>query len=186
MYKKLFRDSALFWVSVVVLLVVSSLFGFYGKIGAMTLSIVAGSLGIAFANLDKFSKIKGAGFEAEIREMVSRTKEKTEEVVSLVQPVIDKETEPEEPGKSTFRIEAYGTVGEEPRIVIKALGNSKYSRRTLDAIKKETKLDFEKVIKTLEWLEVNRLAVSSGAANKYWGLTYMGREVFRGLLEKNV
>ena len=46
----------------------------------MALAIVAGAMAFALINLDKFSKIKGAGFEAELRDQI--------------EAVIEKETEP--------------------------------------------------------------------------------------------
>ncbi|BET59161.1 hypothetical protein GEO60473_22010 [Geobacter sp. 60473] len=61
-----------FSISFAFLLGVSTAFGYAGNIGAMSLSIVAGAIGMAFANLDKFQKIKGAGFEAELKKAVEK------------------------------------------------------------------------------------------------------------------
>ena len=52
-------------LSVLVLLVVSSIFGFLENIKGMGLAIVAGSLGLAFANIDRLKKFKAGGIEAE-------------------------------------------------------------------------------------------------------------------------
>lgn len=52
----------------ILLMIVSSIHMAYeGKELAATISIVAFSFGLVFLNLDKFSKFKGAGFEAELR-----------------------------------------------------------------------------------------------------------------------
>jgi len=64
------ENKIVFWVSFSFLLCASALFGYLDKLGAMTLSVVTGAIGMAFANLDKFSKIKGAGFEGELRKAV--------------------------------------------------------------------------------------------------------------------
>ena len=61
----------------------SALFGYLDKLGAMSLSIVAGAIGMAFANLDSFSKIKGAGFVAELRLAVDQAYATTSSVKKL-------------------------------------------------------------------------------------------------------
>ncbi len=81
-------------------------------------------------------------------------------------------------------MEAYGLVGNEPELIIKSLGNSNYSRRTVSGIQKDTGVPPSKVSETLDWLEANGLAVSSGVAVRYWGLTEKGRNVFRDILGK--
>jgi len=52
--------------SYLMLLGVSSTYGFMGMAAEMGLAILAGSIGLAFANIDKISKFKGAGFKAEM------------------------------------------------------------------------------------------------------------------------
>jgi hypothetical protein len=99
-----------------------------------------------------------------------------------IAPIIVKETEPEDVSGSGFKMEGYGHSGEEPELVIKSLGNSKYSRRTVGGIHKGTNVPLSKVTETLEWLEANGLAVSSGTGIRYWGLTTKGRHVFRNIL----
>lgn len=99
-----------------------------------------------------------------------------------IAPIVVKETEPEDRSSSGFKMEGYGYTGKEPELVIKSLGNSKYSRRTLGGIQKDTGVQLSKVTETLEWLEANGLAVSSGTEIRYWGLTTKGRDVFRNIL----
>jgi hypothetical protein len=48
------------------LLGISSAYGFMGMTVEMGLAILAGSIGLAFSNIDKIAKFKGAGFEAEM------------------------------------------------------------------------------------------------------------------------
>jgi hypothetical protein len=47
-----------------VLLVISSILGLVGRPTEMSIAVVAGALGLAFSNIDKIAKFKGAGFEA--------------------------------------------------------------------------------------------------------------------------
>jgi hypothetical protein len=113
------------------------------------------------------------------------TRKEVESLKEEVSPIVAKETEPESPGSSPFKVEAYGLVGDEPNLIIKSLGNSKYSRRTPDGIQKETSVPRNKVIETLHWLEANGLAVSAGGVTgRYWSLTKKGRNVFQSVLEQ--
>lgn len=57
-------------LSVLMLFGVSTFLGFFDKATEMGLAIVAGALGLAFANIDKIHKFKGAGFEAEMKDLV--------------------------------------------------------------------------------------------------------------------
>ena len=61
------------------LLGISTAYGFIGKPTEMGLAIIAGALGLAFSNIDRISRFKGAGFEAEMR---------------MVHTIIDNQTEP--------------------------------------------------------------------------------------------
>ncbi len=122
----------------------------------------------------------------EAQEARGKAQEASKEVESLKQeiiPIIEKETEPESPDSSPFKIEAFGLVGEEPKLIIKSLGNSKYSRRTTKGIQKETGVPLNKVTETLDRLEANGLAVSFRMdTGSRWGLTMKGRDVFRSML----
>jgi hypothetical protein len=69
----------------------------------------------------------------------------------------------------SLKVEAYGLVGDEAPLIVKSLGNSKYSRRTVGGIQKDTGAPPSKVSETLDWLVANGLAVSSGAEVRYWG-----------------
>jgi hypothetical protein len=55
------------------LLGISSAYGFMGMTAEMGLAIIAGSIGLAFTNIDKISRFKGAGFEAEMCNKVMHT-----------------------------------------------------------------------------------------------------------------
>ncbi len=109
-----------------------------------------------------------------------------------VDPIIIKETEPEiedpeteKQSNGAFRIQSYGLVGEDQPKIIKALGASKYSRRTVRGIQKETKVAIEKVYELLSWLHMHGFAVTTGEPKNYWSLTEKGRRVFQGIIKSN-
>jgi len=86
--------------SLCVLLVGSMILGFMGNATEMGLAVVAGAIGLAFANIDKISRFKGAGFEAEMRNQ-------------QIETIIEKETEPElVESEGGDKVQAYGLVGE--------------------------------------------------------------------------
>lgn len=68
--------------SFAVLLLVSTALGFVGKPTEMALSIVAGAFGLAFCNIERIAKFKGAGFEAEMR------------IIETAKTAIEAQTEP--------------------------------------------------------------------------------------------
>ncbi len=156
--------------SFVVLLLGSTLFGVFGKPTEMGLAIVAGCLSLAFANLDKVAKFKGAGFEAEMRD-------KVEEMEGKVDTITAKETEP-----SGLTMRAYSVNDDSTRKVLKCLGDSKYTWRSLSGISNEAKLSMDNVQKSLNWLNSNGLAIQFGLARQdrqeNWGLTEEGRGLY--------
>jgi hypothetical protein len=143
--------------------------GLIGRPTEMGLSIAAGAIGLAFANIDKISRFKGAGFEAEMRDQ-------------QIEAVIQKETEPAlEGNESGFKIEAYST-DEKAQSIIRALKNSKYTWRQPVGIAKETGIDLKDVENNLNWLLENNLGQKSiGAKGAIWSLTTKGRQVFHNV-----
>ncbi len=67
-------------------------FGIMKRPAEMGLSIAAIGIALAFANLDRFQRFKGAGFEAELRTAVDKTYAAIEELkelsLSLATPII--------------------------------------------------------------------------------------------------
>lgn len=150
--------------SFTVMLGVSVIFGFMGYAAEMALAIVAGAIAFAFANIDRFSKIKGAGFEAELREKI--------------QAVIEKETEPElfSDGEAQTPVPNSRLVNENTRKVISALQHHEYTWRYINGIKKETQLSSEQIETSLDWLISNGYARQSlGKSGQIWSLTEDGR-----------
>ena len=156
--------------SFVVLLGCSFFLGLLGKSAEMGLSILAGAISLAFLNIDKIKKFKGAGFEAEMQEKI--------------EAIIEKETEPTQNSNTGMvTIEAYGT-GETEKKLIKALSNPKYTWRYFGGLLKESELTEEEVTHTLNWLIEHKFTNTiHGEHGKLWTLSAKGRRVFKDYIE---
>ncbi|WP_410474518.1 hypothetical protein [Guyparkeria sp. TX1] len=77
------ENKIIFWASFIFLITAAATFGYQGKLGAMALSVVPGALGMAFSRLEMFTRIKGAGFEAELRRAVDEAYATTSSVKEL-------------------------------------------------------------------------------------------------------
>jgi hypothetical protein len=151
--------------SFIVLLGGSMIFGILRRPKEMLICVLSGALGLSFSNLDKISRFKGAGFEAEMR--------------NQFEAVVEKETEPEvrEQG-SGDRVEAFGFVGADTPKVIKALASPHYTWRRASGISKETGVPPDKVQESLNWLMQAGLATSSNiSSGQVWALSTKGREM---------
>ena len=151
------------------LLVGTFIFGLLGKTGEMGLCILAASIALAFSNIEKIKRFKGAGFEAEMLER-------------KVEAMIAKDAEPvPEAERSCFKVKAYG-LDETTRNVVKALGNSKYTWRTATRIAQEAGLTPNSVKKALVWLNINDLVVQAGGGRvANWGLSEEGRNLYNSV-----
>lgn len=79
-------------ISVSIMFVCVMIFGFYGKPTEMGLIIVAGSISIAFLNIDRIQKFKGGGFEAEMREaneVVEKANDTIEQLRKLAASLVE-------------------------------------------------------------------------------------------------
>jgi len=121
-------------------------------------------------------------------------KDKVDKLENNFSPILIKETEPEndQPKKEFEEIRASGDsfhsvgyVGDDVPKIIKALGNSMYSRRTVNGISKESGVAIEETVGTLDWLQRNGLAFTTGAPQHYWSLTQEGRSTFSQLIQKD-
>lgn len=147
-----------------VLLIGTPIFGFLGKPAEMALVIVASALALAFSDIERFSRIKGAGFEAELKDQI--------------QAVIEKETEipsgAEEQGLSPLAAE----VDANTMAVMSALNRAEYTWRYFGGIKKDSKLSAPEVSRALAWLVEHGYARrSQGKHGTIWSLTEEGRHV---------
>lgn len=155
-------------LSFVVLLFGSFCFGYLGKPTEMGLSILAGVLSLAFTNIDKISKFKGAGFEAEMR--------------NKVDAMVAKDAEPpSEQERAPFIAKGY-SLDDANKRVVQCLGNSKYTWRSVTGVSSEASLPVNTVRQALEWLSSNGLAIQAGIGRHVnWGLTEDGRELFNAI-----
>jgi predicted transcriptional regulator len=137
---------------------VSTCLGFLGKPTEMGLAIVAGSLGFIFSNFEILAKIKGPGFEAEMRER------------KAAESVIAEQTDNIEHLRAlAFQIDS-------PRQnIMSALIHTDYNSRYVGGVVAETSLTSEVVTTELEWLLNNGLVTRiSGKKGYLWNLTKKG------------
>lgn len=87
-YKELYRISNKLF-NCLILLGPSMYFGYKGKTTEMGLAIVAGSIALAFLNLDKLKKFKGAGFEAEMRDVIEEANDTLAELQKIASAVTE-------------------------------------------------------------------------------------------------
>jgi hypothetical protein len=63
-------------------------FGLKGMAAEMGIAVTASGIFLAFANLDKFSEFKGAGFEAKLREAVNEANATIDNLKEVAKPLI--------------------------------------------------------------------------------------------------
>jgi hypothetical protein len=147
--------------SFVVLLLVSSALGFLGKPTEMGLAIIAGALGLAFSNIDKLSKFKGAGFEAEMR---------------MVETIIENQTEPSSEQKEEAK-RAVAITDAENRI-LKSLQRPGYTWRYAKTVAGELSSPLQEIEPMLASLMHRGLAKKAAGSNgEIWAATAVGKSV---------
>ena len=141
-------------------------FGILGMPTEMGLCILAAAIALAFSNIEKIKRFRGAGFEAEMLE-------------KQVEAIIAKDAEPEAQEEPSFiTCKAYG-LDDTTRGVIRALGSSNYTWRTVSGIAQESRLTTVSVKKAITWLTMNGLVVQAGTAkNTNYGLSEEGRNLY--------
>jgi hypothetical protein len=109
---------------------------------------------------------------------LNKTKKELKEFKKDVQPIVSKETEPQEAERdaSLLKISDFGLFDENSKKVLHALGRGNYVWRTLGGIVQETGIPTETVLNSLNWLSSKRL-VEAGVKGR-WGLTLKGRDFF--------
>ena len=101
----------------------------------MGLAILAGSIGLGFSNIEKISRFKGAGFEAEMR---------------MVQTIIESQTEPSnEQQESAKKI---ASISDTENRILKSLQKPSYTWRYAKTVAGETSLTEKEVESTLSSL----------------------------------
>ncbi len=147
--------------SFVILLGVSSILGFMGNPTEMGLAILAGALGLAFSNIDKISKFKGAGFEAEM---------------NMVQSFIENQTEPIPEQKEEAKNKDDLTARESS--ILKSLQKPSYTWRYAKTVAGEVSSSTEETERLLSSLMARGLAKNGKGANgEIWAITNLGKSV---------
>lgn len=155
------NNSALTYLSVAVLLGVSSLLGYIGNTAAMPFSIAAGSIGLIFSNIDKIKWFKGAGvIEAEM--------------FHQMEAVLDKETEPEAKSDEISKL----SLEKNEQDILIALTNPKYTWRYIGGLSQDSGLSRDKVKSALRSLEKQSLVMRSlNTRGVIWAPSRSGRNV---------
>ena len=147
-------------ISFAFLLLGSFYFGYKGQTTEMGLCILSASLALAFANIDKIQKFKGAGFEAEMK---------------MVQSIIDKETEPELQNDSEIQLIKFN---QDEVKVIECLDHPSYTWRYPKTIAAKTGLKKDITLEILNNLKRKDLVVDGdGSSGQIWSLTLYGRQL---------
>ncbi len=140
------------------------LFGIISRPAEMALAIVAGSIALAFSEIERFRSIKGAGFEAELWDQM--------------RAVVEKETEEPPPDETTDTSPLSANVDTKTKSVMNALQHPEFTWRYLGGIKKDAGLKSSTVTEALKWLVDNSYARrSQGRQGPIWSLTEEGRHL---------
>lgn len=150
------------FIAFAILLVGTMVLAFLGKPAEMGLAIVAAAMALVFSDIERFKKIKGAGFEAEL--------------VEKVEAIIEKETEPLKAEDSEDTSPRQATIDSDTKEVMDALEHPEYTWRYLPGIAVDTKKTKQLVARKLMWLVENGFARrSTGKHGPIWSLTEEGR-----------
>lgn len=149
--------------SAIILLVAPCYFGYMAQPMEMGLAILAGALGLAFANLDKMSEFSGAGFSAKMKDQI--------------QAVVEKETESTPPVRTGDQGARTSPIDE---AILKALSDPKYTWRTLSGISKDANCIESEAWRALVSLvgdELVRVVNKNKTGEMIWALTSKGRQI---------
>ncbi|PJN50017.1 hypothetical protein PAEAM_56290 [Paenibacillus sp. GM1FR] len=75
-------------ISILIIIGPGLYFGYVGKSTEMGLAILSGAVAVAFMNIDKIQRFKGAGFEAEMKKAVEDAYATIENLKELATPLI--------------------------------------------------------------------------------------------------
>jgi hypothetical protein len=162
MHKEISMTQLIRFVAFTILLVGTMVLAFLGKPAEMGLAIVAAAMALVFSDIERFKKIKGAGFEAELAEKI--------------EAIVEKETEPMKGKDSEETSPLEAALDSDTKAVMDALQHPEYTWRYLSGIVKDTKKSKQVVSQKLAWLVDNGFARrSTGRHGQIWSLTEEGR-----------
>ena len=143
------------------LLVISTIYGFLSLAAEMGLAILAGSIGLAFSNIDKISKFKGAGFEAEM---------------NMVHTMLENQTEPTIEQKEEAK--AQDKLTHDENCILVCLQKTGYTWRYTNTISNETGLSKSETLDYLYSLMGKGFAKNGkGSKGEIWAITAVGKSV---------
>ncbi|MEW6995631.1 hypothetical protein AADZ84_15355 [Colwelliaceae bacterium MEBiC 14330] len=147
--------------SFAVLLIISTVYGFLSLTTEMGLAIVAGSLGLAFSNIDKISKFKGAGFEAEM---------------NMVHTLLESQTEPSPEQQEEAKIQ--NDLSHDENCILACLLVQGYTWRYANTISAETGISKTKTGAYLHSLMNKGFTQNGKGTNgEIWSITSLGKTV---------
>ena len=127
----------------------------------MGLAIMAGALGLAFSNIDKLSRFKGAGFEAEMK---------------MVAAIIESQTEPSSEQKEEAR--RADAITDTDNNVLKSLQKPGYTWRYAKTVAGEVSIPLREVESTLSSLMGRGFVKKAAGSNgEIWAATAVGKSV---------
>lgn len=125
----------------------------------MGLAILAGALGLAFSNIEKISRFKGAGFEAEMRK---------------VETIIDNQTEPTPQQKE--KAQEIGKLHEIEIQILETLQGSSYTWRyssTIANILARSEQDIQETLRSM--MKRGLVKNGQGSNREIWATTVIGK-----------
>jgi predicted transcriptional regulator len=149
--------------SYLVLLGISSSYGFLAKPAEMGLAILAGSLGLAFSNIDKISNFlfKSPGFNMEL---------------DMVKTIIENQTEPTPEQKEEAKNSK--NITEIENQILQSLQKTGYTWRYAKTVASEISSPKAKTQETLAKLLSQGLAKKGKGSNgEIWAITILGKNV---------
>ncbi|MCJ8320532.1 MAG: hypothetical protein MJK12_12915 [Colwellia sp.] len=143
------------------LLGISATYGFMSLAAEMGLAILAGAIGLAFTNIDKISKFKGAGFEAEM---------------NMVHTMLESQTEPTIEQREQAK--AQGDLTHDENCILVCLLKQGYTWRYANTISGETGISKSEIIDYLHSLMDKGFTKNGEGSNgEIWSITALGKSV---------
>ena len=151
----------------VVLLIGPLVLGWMGKTSEAGLVIVSAVMALAFSDIERFTSLKGAGFEATFRDVQNKIEAITEKVT---EPAAASD-EPDESDAAPF-----DPSDSDAQAVLAALDHPEYTWRYMSGLVKDTKIPDHRVRRALAWLVSHGYArTSEGKFGRIWNITEEAR-----------
>ncbi len=134
----------------------------------MGLAILAGAIGLAFANIDKISKFKGAGFEAEM---------------NMMHTMLENQTEPTPQQKAQAK--AQPSLTHDENCILVCLQEQNYTWRYANTISAETGITKTQTGAYLHALMAKGFTKNGEGTNgEIWSITALGKSTQQQFIQK--